>query len=340
MILITGGTGMVGQHLLAELVKRDKPIKALFRTEEKRDYTLKQLSYLLDETHHKKLTDIEWFKADITDFDLLTKAFEDVTEVYHCAGLVSFDIRDRDKLNKVNIGGTANMVKIALKSNVKKFCHFSSVAALGSEINGEPINEETKRSNLKPYNNYNLSKYGAEKEVWKASQKGLPVVVINPGIIIGPGNWTSGSGRLFYHVAKDFPIRVPGESGFVGVNDVVIAMIKLMESSIKNERFILVSEVKSTADLMDQIAESLDSKPPKYTLTKWMAYSLWILQSIGHLILRTKKEITLEDIDGFFKKINFDNSKITKQTNFHYTPISVAIEKTAQHYLREHQPIS
>lgn len=337
MILITGTTGLVGQHLLKELAQKDQPIRALYRTEEKRIQTIKRLAPLLEQRHRKNLNFVNWFKADINDIPQLTKAFNKVTEVYHCAGLVSFDITDKDKLRKINIEGTANMVNLALQAQVHKFCHLSSVATLGREpTNQRSINEASPRDNTKSYNYYEISKYGGEMEVWRASQEGLPVVIVNPAIIIGAGHWASGSGQLFNRVAKGLFFRIPKESGFISVQDVVQAMILLMHSTITNERFLLASETKSIAAVTDQIAHYLKQKPPKIPLKKWMVGVLWIVQSISHTLFRTPQQLTSESLKTIFGTVQFDDSKIQKSINIEFTPIDQAIQETALQFRKEH----
>ncbi|HLS31194.1 MAG TPA: NAD-dependent epimerase/dehydratase family protein [Flavobacteriaceae bacterium] len=336
MILVSGSTGLSGRHLLLELLKGDKPIRAMYRT----DFKKSKVERFLNSTSSKSPADynlklLNWFKADLNDIPVLTDAFEGVTEVYHCAGLVSFDVRDKDKLRKVNIEGTANMVNIALAKEVRKFCYMSSVAALGDESNSKPISEKSERVKTKTYNYYEISKFGAEMEVWRASQEGLKVVIVNPAIIIGPGNWTTGSGQLFHRIAKGFPFRVPKQSGFVSVEDVVRAMVRLMNNPVKNEGFILVSEVLRFSEVTDQIAKALNRKPPKYNLKKWMVFLLWFGQSISY-IFGGKKEINLRNISSFFSTVNFDNSKIHQYIDFEFTPLREAVKQTAAVYLEEH----
>lgn len=301
----------------------------MYRSSEKREETLAFLNH-----HGGDSTQIEWFKADINNIPQLEDAFTQITQVYHCAGLVSFDIRDRKKLRKINIEGTANMVNISLAKGVEKFCHLSSVAALGEEQPGKKITEKSERAKNKTYNYYEISKFGAEMEVWRASQEGLKVVIVNPAIIIGSGNWHSGSGRLFSQVDRGFPFRIPKESGFISVQDVVQAMIQLMDSPVVNRGYILVSEVQSFAAITDQIARVLQKKAPRYRLTKWMIFMLWLGHSIRY-IFGGKKEISFHNIPSFFKSVSFDNSKIQKEIGFRFTPVSEAIQRTGEEFLAE-----
>ncbi len=324
---------MVGRQLLMALIKREKHIRALYRTPEKRNRILTQIRKQFDD--QQQIEKISWVRGDVTDIPRLEKVFEGVTEVYHCAGLISFDVRDRHKLRKVNIEGTANMVNLALKFGVKKFCFLSSVAALGSEPPGQLIHEKSPRDHVRPHSYYDISKYGAEMEVWRASQEGLPVVILNPAIIIGPGNPHSGSGQIFTRIAKGFPFRIPRQSGFVAVNDVVSAMLKLMDSTIQNDNFIVVSENLKMEELTDMVAQHLHRKPPFIKLKKWMVWLLWIGQSIGY-IFGASKQITHESIKEIFTDATYDNTKLLEHLDFKYTPIETAVSQTAKDYLKKH----
>lgn len=335
MILISGATGMVGRHLLADLITSQRePVRALYRSENKRQDTIDFLADRIPEADQNRLDTINWFKADILDIPTLSEAFVSVNQVYHCAGLVSFNIRDRELLRKVNIKGTANMVNLALDQGVEKFCYLSSVAALGHEEPEKRITEKSSRNNNRVYSYYDISKYGGEMEVWRGSQEGLSMVIVNPSVIIGAGNWHSGSGRLFSQVAKGFLFRVPKVGGFVAVEDVCKAMIMLMNSSIQNERFILNAEMWSLDEVTQLIAQELQVKPPKIKLQKWMVYLLWAAQSIGYLF-GGNKEITLDSAALIFNAVAYDHSKIKETLGFKFQPVKDSIIKTSKSYIKE-----
>lgn len=331
MILITGATGLVGRHLLKALLQQEDTIKALYRNEHKRDTVITWLSNHCTDEQQQNLRQVIWAKADLINIPELTDAFAEVTHVYHCAGLVSFDVRDKDKLRKINIEGTANVVNLALANQVKKLCHVSSVAALGSEINGKPVTEQSPRNNAKPHDYYDISKFGAETEVWRASQEGLAVIIVNPAVIIGSGNWSSGNGQLFHRVAKGFPFRIPRQSGFVAVDDVVKAMILLLNSSACNERFIILSQHDTIENITAIIANTLGKKPPTIKLRHWMVYGLWAVQCLGY-IFGSAKQLTLENLSKPFTGTTYDNSKLKTRFGFNYTPIKEVVIATAQEY--------
>src|SRR5690606_12099887 len=197
MVLVTGGTGLVGAHLLLELAGSGEKLKAIYRSPKRKAFT-KSLFKL-----HNRESDfdsIQWVKADILDIPALEAVFEGVEYVYHCAAIVSFDPADLQQMMKINIEGTANMVNIAVEKQVKKFCYVSSVAAIGEYVGDKCSDEEAVWQKSKATTNYSISKYYAENEVWRASEEGLNVVIVNPSTILGLGNWNEGSSAIFKKV--------------------------------------------------------------------------------------------------------------------------------------------
>jgi len=334
MILVTGATGLVGSHLLIELLLQRKKIRALYRTQSKVETTEKLLAKKLGSASNL-ISNIEWYKADITRIPELTDAFEGIEYVYHCAGIITYNLKDYKLLRKINIEGTANMVNLALSKNVKKFCHVSSIAALGSELNNQPVTEKSPRNNDAEHDNYSISKYGAEMEVWRASQEGLRVIVVNPGVIIGAGNWENGSGQLFSRINKGLSYHPTLTTGFIAVEDVARAMVKLMDSEIINEGFILVAENLSFKKVLFKVAEVLQKPKPKKALKPWMVFLGWIFQSLGRFLFNTKQEITKNSLKTAFGHTVYDSSKINEQLGFTFTPINHAIEKTGEYFKSE-----
>ncbi len=205
---------------------------------------------------------IEWMDADITEIPSLSDAFIGITHVYHAAALISFKTKDYAKLIKTNIEGTANVVNLCLTNNIQKLIHVSSIATLGKEDNGILISEKTEWNPENENSMYSISKYGAEMEVWRATQEGLDAVIVQPGVIIGSGHWSSGSGVIFNSVAKGIPFYTSGGIGIVDVKDVVKAMILLMHNQVVSESFVLVGKNIYYKELLSEIALNLKKKSP------------------------------------------------------------------------------
>ena len=255
MILVTGGTGLVGAHLLVRLTQENERVRAIYRTLESIENAKKVFSYYKN-IPVDLFSKIEWIQADITQVPSMIIAFKNVKKVYHCAAIISFDPKDYIEMRKVNIHGTAIIVNLAIDANIDKLCFVSSIATIGNDPKKKRATEENEWIGNEINNGYAITKYGAEMEVWRASQEGVNVVVVNPGVILGSGFWHSGSGKMFSQVFKGLPFYSEGVTGFVGVKDVINCMVKLMESNYKNERFIVVSENKSFKEVLFYIADS------------------------------------------------------------------------------------
>lgn len=310
-IFVTGGTGLLGSHLLNRLVIKPKKIKALYRN---------SFSF--------QHPDIEWIKGDLLDTVLLEEILSDVDEVYHCAGKVSFNPKSKKELFDTNLKGTANIINTCLNAGIKKLLHVSSVAALGRIRNNVLVNEGMQWSEETSNSVYGESKYLAEMEVWRGIAEGLNAVIINPTIILGAGNWNSGSSEIFKSVYHEFRYFTEGVTGFVDVNDVVSAMIELMDSDISGERFIINSDNITYKQLFEMIAASFNKKPPYKKVTPFMAAIIWRMEAIRSIFTRKAPFITKETARTVLAKVYFDNGKLLKALPaFKYTPLAVSVER-------------
>ena len=335
MILVTGGTGLVGAHLLYELTRKNKMLRATIRPSSDIDKVRKVFGYYCPEAEADHFfKKIEWVTANLNDIPALEKAFEGVTCVYHCAALISFDPSEEKKLRKINIEGTANIVNLCISHRIEKLCYVSSVAAIGSVKKGKTISEDSKWNPEQDHNDYAISKYGAEIEVWRGTQEGVNTVIINPGIILGPGFWNSGSGKIFSKIDKGLNYHFPKVSGFVGVEDVVNSMIQLMNSPIKNEQFIVVAENVSFEKVIKDTAIFLGKPEPQKQLKKWMIALGWFFQKIGSWF-GAKREITRASINGLYEETYYDNSKIIETLDFEFKPVKTVLKETSGIYKRE-----
>ncbi|UPQ77666.1 NAD-dependent epimerase/dehydratase family protein [Flavobacterium azooxidireducens] len=331
MNLVTGGTGLVGAHLLLHLLQNGEKVRALFRSEnsiQKTKNLFKSLNY--SNLFHK----IEWVSGNVNDIPSLEKAFENIEFVYHCAALISFDGVEEENLRKINIEGTANMVNFALAFGVKKFCYVSSIAALGDLKESETvITEETEWNPEKPHSDYALSKFGAEMEIWRAEQEGLHCVIVNPGVILGAGFWDSGSGEIFMKVKKGIPFYTKGSSGFVAVEDVVSVMCQLMKSDISGERFTLIGENIVFKDLIFWIAEGINIKKPSMYAKPWMTSIVWRLDWFFSTLFFQKRRFSRATAKSLHTTVLYSNEKIKLQLNFEFQPIKEVVKKVSSAFL-------
>jgi dihydroflavonol-4-reductase len=331
MILVTGGTGLVGFHLLLRLSLEKEVVRAIYRSENK----LLHVKKLFEEQNKlSEFEKIEWVKADILDIPALETAFTDVSYVYHCAALVSFNPKDEEKLYQNNIVGTANVVNCCLSSDVKKLCYVSSISALGNETEHNLIiNEETERNNEAVRNDYSISKFGAEMEVWRGFQEGLDVVIVNPGVIFGNGFPTEGSSLFIENIKDGQLFYTQGKLGIVAVEDVVKAMTTLMKSPISGERFILVAEDVTYKDLFESVADSLASrtsakkiKKPKFEIKKWQLQIIRIFEFLFSTLFFRKRMLTKATINALYNLEVHDTNKIKNAIDFEFLDMKVYLK--------------
>lgn len=327
MILVTGGTGLVGAHLLLHLAESEANVRAIYRECGALEKT-KALFKLYQKG--RLFSNIEWVLADITEVPSLEIAFQDVEYVYHCAGLISYDPNDENQLRKVNIEGTANIVNFCIDNKIKKLCHVSSIAALGSPASHETeVTEETEWNPETPHSDYAISKYGAEMEVWRGQQEGLDVVIVNPGVIFGAGFWEQGSGEFFSKVKKGFPFYTTGSTAYVGVTDLVKIMVQLMKNDISGERFTVVAENITFKEVIFDIAENLNAKKPKTEAKPWLLSLAWRLDWLASTVFRTKRKLSKYSASALTSSELISNLKIKNALNFEFQSINNVIKEVA-----------
>jgi len=333
MILVTGGTGLVGAHLLAHLAQTETRIRAIYRTSEKLETVKTVFGYYFDDVPYF-YDKIEWHQADVTDVPSLENVFPDITYVYHVAALISFDPKLFEKLRKVNIEGTANIVNLSIAHGVKKICFVSSIAAIGENTDPTiPITEETHWNAEADNSVYAISKYGSEMEVWRGSQEDLDMVIVNPGIILGAGFWRGGgSGSLFRKIDKGLKYYTKGILGYVDVIDVVSAMIQLMNSDIKNERFILVAENWSFEKFSNLTAKTLNVQAPKKEASSFLVGIAWRMDWWRQFFTGKHRRLTRLMAKSIQSQTLYDSSKIQKALDFSFTPVEETIARVCKRY--------
>lgn len=336
MILVTGGTGLVGSHLLYHLSLENDAIKAIHKKSSNL-LAVKNVFKYFSKDYELLFQKIEWVEADITDIISLEEAFKNVTKVYHCAALVSFNSKDYKAMHLINIDGTSNIVNFCIENRVEKLCFVSSIATIEKSVSGKMMDENNEWNMGKVSYGYALTKYAAEMEVWRASQEGVPVVIVNPGVILGAGFWFHGSGTMFSKIYKGFPFYTEGVTGFVSVNDVVKAMLLLMKSDVVNERYILVAENSSFKNIFYQIAENFGKKPPSIKVTKLMSAIGWRLEKLKSVFANVPETLTKHGAKSIHSKRYYSSEKIEKSLNFNFESIPETIKSICVLYKKEHR---
>ena len=317
MILVTGGTGLVGAHLLQQLVAKGEKVRALIRETK---------THLSSELADK----IEWVEGDVTDILSLEKAMLGVGQVYHCAAIVSFNASERERLMNINVNGTANVVSLALDMGVEKLVHVSSIAALGKINNGDLINENTAWNSEHTNSQYAVSKYLSEQEVWRGIAEGLNAVIINPSLILGVGEWGRGSLTIFSMARKGMRFYTKGSTGMVSANDVARAMVVLMESNISAERYIVSAENWTYKKLFDCIADNLNKKRPNIAITNSMIEVIWRMAWLIRKTTGLMKNISKDGLRSSNLNRAYDNSKLIGAFGFEYSSLEKSIKEICE----------
>lgn len=312
MILVTGATGFLGAELVKQLTDQNLTVRAIKRSTAIIPSTLKNNPL------------VTWHTADINEPESLIEAFDGVTKAYHCAAFVSFDPKDKAKLLKINIEGTANMVNICLDLNVR-LLHVSSIAALGDAKPGELITEKHFWDYNPKAHNYAISKYQGEMEVWRGIAEGLEAVIVNPAVIIGKNAGYNGSGAIFKLVKEGLRFYTDGATGIVDVADVAKCMILLMESNISEERFTLSAGNLHYKDFFAEIAKGFGVKAPSKEAKPWMLALAWRAAKLAALFTGKPAALTKDAARSSFNLSYYSNQKVTETLNYTFKPLNQSI---------------
>lgn len=331
MVFVTGGTGLVGTHLLVKLAKEGQIIRALKRERS----NLQIVKQVFDYYEVGDLFNtIEWVNGDITDVTSLPNAIGDASKVYHTAALVSFDPRDREKLYKINIQGTENVVNACLEKDIEKLCYVSSTAAVGKTKDHKIVVESNDWIEEEVTSNYAISKHYAENQVWRGIAEGLNAVMVNPCVVIGPGDWERSSGTLFKTVKNGLKFYTPGSNAFVDARDVVDAMYLLMESEISEDRFLLIGENLTYKEMFTKVALAMGVKPP-HILVKGLLVGLsWRIEKIRSFLTGNAPVVTSESAQSAVNTVSFSPQKFVDATGFKFKTIDQAVKNAAGYYLK------
>lgn len=332
--IITGASGLLGARLVYDLFERKESITVLLRSEK----SIENLKFNLAFYSKHPDTIIDTLKihlGSLDDYEFLASVIFPDAKVYHCAAMVTFNNKHLHDLMHVNVSCTEILVNLCLEKQVQKFCHVSSIAALGNAIEGVCIDEKTPRSDSKK-SGYSISKYRGEMEVWKAMAEGLNAVIVNPSVILGPGDWQKSSAEMVSTVAKGMKFYTKGSTGYVDVRDVSKAMILLMESEISEERFLLSAANLSYQELFTMLAKELQVPPPKFYANKCITGIAWRLLKFASLFSGNEPKITRNSHRSAHKRTLFNGIKITESLNFSYNPISETLKFVADKFKYSH----
>lgn len=333
MILVTGGTGLIGSHLLYELTKEENgSITAIYRNENKISTVKKVFEFYNFKNADHQFNKITWIKCDVLDIVALEDEVKKATNVYHCAAIVSFRKKDFAKMMQINRQGTANIVNLCVDHNIEKLIHVSSTAAIGTPPKQEqrPVTEKEKWVNSSKNSGYSVSKYSSENEVWRGVEEGLNAAIVNPSVVFGAGDWNESSLTVLKSIEKGLKFYPPGANAFVDARDVAEIMVRLMNSEIHSERFLLIGENTTFKNMFSTIAEKLNKKTPSIKVSKILMGFAWRIASFWAWVTRKPSAITKETARSAFNTTEFDASKIKKELNYNFYTLDEMISNAVK----------
>lgn len=329
---------MLGAHVLLDLTRSGVSVRALKRSSADLSVVRKIFSWYSSEAD-RLFQQIDWFEGDVLDKATLREGLAGVDAVIHAAAKISFDPREHAAMLSENVEGTANIVDLVLEMNIPRFCHVSSVAALGEQDGGLPVDEAFSWKNNRQRSTYSESKFLSEMEVWRGVQEGLECVIVNPSVILGPGNWESGSPRFFRVAGKGLKFYTSGRAGFVDVRDVSSAILALLQTkdwaSVKNQRYVLSAENRSYREIFEMIAVALHQPKPNFPANRLMLQLGWRASRLGSLLTGKSPALTRETARNAVKISAYDGSKITGTIGLLYTPIQKTIQDIGSIFLED-----
>lgn len=326
MIFVTGGTGLIGSFVLQALRARQLPVRALYRGAA---------------PPAAAPTGIEWVQGDLADSLLLEQALTpDVTHVLHCAGLVSYAPQDEDALLQVNVEGTAAVVDACLRRPGIRLGYVSSVAALGQPAapTDEPLAGPRRLDESATWDlgashpAYATSKYLAELEVWRGVAEGLSAVIVNPSIVLGPGDWQRSSTRLLRYAYDEHRFYTQGQLNFVDVRDVVAHLLRLALDlpELPAARYILNGGLLPLGEFLAKLAVALGRRPPTVAVPDWAAELIWRLEHGRALLTGARPLITRDTARAGRQPVYYDAHKAVQTTGLPFRPLAETIAWLAE----------
>ncbi|MCB9262346.1 MAG: NAD-dependent epimerase/dehydratase family protein [Flavobacteriales bacterium] len=331
MVFVTGGTGLVGSHIICQLLKKGHSVKALCRRKSDKTWFEKTAKFLLKGQTKELLENVNWVQGDLFEIGLLSEYIEGCTQVYHCAALVSFAKKDQSALYETNVIGTANLLNVCLSMVSKPaVCFISSTASIGG-VDKKIIDETFEYSSENAGSYYSQTKFLAEMEAFRAREEGLDVAILNPCVVLGFSNWHTGSSRLFKNYNNGFPFYTSGSNAFVDARDVADCAILLMENRIFDNRYLCIGWNKTYKEVFDAIAQNFGMKKPSIRVNRLMAEIAWRLAGVASL-LGIGGTITKETARSGMKNRNYSSQKLIEATGFNFRNFEESIAEICSTY--------
>jgi len=325
--LVTGGTGFVGSHLARQLVARGERIRALVRPNSRRDN-------LADLDARR----VDFVCGDLTDPDSLREAVRGCDLLYHVAADYRLWARDPQELYRANVDGTRHLLQAALDAGVSKVVYTSTVGALGLPKDGTPGTEETPVSEADMIGHYKRSKFLAEQEARQFTEKGLPVVIVNPSTPVGENDIKpTPTGQVIVDfLNRRLPAYIYTGLNLIDVRDVAEGMLLAAERGRVGERYILGNQNITLKEILELLADITGMPAPKARMPYAVAWlAVGVENIIAERLLHRAPAHPFEGVKMARHKMFFDASKAVRELGLPQSPIREALARAVA-WFREH----
>ena len=312
-VLVTGGTGFLGGHLIRALRREGVNVRALARGAEGAAAV--------------RALDAEPALGDLTDHASLNTACMGVRAVFHAAADTSTWFGHNARQTAINVDGTRALVAAALAQGVREFIHTSSVASF-SHLVHETLREDTPRRGGESWINYERTKFLGEEAVWAARRQGLQPIVFYPGHIMGPGdtrNWA----RLIVMIDQNaLPGAPPGVGPFGDAREMAVAHVRAWQLGKFGESYVLGGAQASFLDLIQRIARRLGRKVPKRATPAWVLRAFAATLNGMSRITRREPRISPEAAVFTCHHMTVDSSKAQRELDYRFADLDTLLDDT------------
>jgi len=313
--LVTGATGLIGSAIVRELIKDGEDVRVLIRK--------------TSDTRNIDNLDVEVVYGDIRDGDSMAKALRGVETLYYTAAYFSHWAPDKNVAYEVNVEGTKISMAAALKAGVQKVVYTSTNNTMGAHGAEKPADEAAEFNHWDTHDHYSISKYLGEIEARKFIDQGLPIVIVNPTIVIGARDIKpTPSGQLILAVARGgLPGYVEGGVNIIDVEDVARGQILAAKKGRVGERYLFGNENMTVSDYFKLISEVAGVKPPALKIPYHLALVITYLYELEAYFTKKPPASTASELKIGRKYEYYDCSKAVRELGLPQTPVRTSIEK-------------
>ena len=334
MNLVTGATGIIGSHVLLSLLLQNKPVRAC-RQKGSDILKTKKLFHFYQPGHQQLWERVEWIELDVLDQFAIEDALEGVSHVYHCAGFVSFKKSDRKQLFRINEQGTRNVVNACLQKGNVALCHVSTIGTINNSDHRGELNESVFWKTSGKESDYALSKYNAEREVWRGMEEGMEAVIVNPGVVLSPVFWTQSSAQLFSQCYKGNRFYTSGSTAYVSAPDVATAMVRLMEEKKFGQRFILIENNYPFRQIFNHIQNKFGKPLPDISAGKTLLNAGRFFSWLFSLFSGKDPLLTKSLINAALNTQTYSGEKVKNELGLQFEPVEKVLDRICDYYLIE-----